>query len=72
VALVGVFHTEALQRPEVVPVTQFLEEVLLDRPEAVATLRAEVAFDVPLEIVLDTVVIQQRVIHIHQEDERAR
>src|SRR5262249_59015608 len=45
------------------------EECLLDRPEPVAALRAELAPHVRLEIILDAVVLQQRVVHVHQKDD---
>ncbi len=46
---------------------EFVEEFLLDGPETVSARRAEFTLNVALEIVLDAVIFEQRVVHIHQE-----
>jgi hypothetical protein len=65
VPLVGVLHAKTLESAQVIPIAQFLEEFLLNRPEPVATLRAEFTLDMALEIILDAIVVQQRVVHVH-------
>jgi hypothetical protein len=70
VALVGVFHAKTLKGAKVIPIPEFLEEFLLNGPEGVPALRTEFALDVALEIVLDVVVFEQRVVHVHQKDYR--
>jgi hypothetical protein len=46
VALVGVFHAKRLKGAKVIPIPEFLEEFLLNGPEAVPALRTEFALDV--------------------------
>ena len=60
----------ALQGAEVVAVAQIGEELLEDRPVAVAAGRPELAFEMASEIGLDAVVVEQRVVDIDQEDDR--
>jgi hypothetical protein len=64
------FDAEALEGSQIVPVAQLLEELLLDRPEAVSALEPELALNVTFEVVLDAIVIEQCVVHIYQKDNR--
>jgi hypothetical protein len=67
VPLVRILHAKTLESAQIIPVAQFLEELLLNRPEPVAALRAKLALDMALEVILDSVVFQQRVVHIDEE-----
>src|ERR1700730_13757279 len=58
----------ALQGAEIVPVAQIAEQLLEDRPIAVATRRSELAFEMALEIGLDAIVVEQGVVDIDKED----
>ena len=60
----------ALQGTEVIPVAQFAEQLLEDRPVAIAARGPELAFEMPLEVGLNVVVIEQRVVHIDEEHGR--
>src|SRR6267143_1078761 len=57
----------ALQGAEIVPVAQIAEQLLEDRPVAVATRRSELAFKMALEIGLDAVVVEQGVVDIDKK-----
>src|SRR5262245_22809061 len=67
---VRVFDSEALQSRQVIAVAKLARECLLDRPELVAASGTEFTLDVRLEVGLNTAVIQQRVIDIHEETNR--
>jgi hypothetical protein len=54
------------------PVAEFVEEFLLNGPETISALSTEFTLNVAFEIVLDAVVFEQRVVHIHQEDDCVR
>ena len=58
----------ALQGPEVVAVAQLVEQLLEDRPVAIAAGRAEFAFEMTLQIGLDAVVVEQCVVDVDKED----
>jgi hypothetical protein len=58
-------YAKTLESAQVIPVAQFLEELLLNRPKPVATLWPRLVLDMSLEIILDAVVFQQRVVDIH-------
>src|SRR6516164_5958519 len=60
----------ALQGTEVISVAQFAEQLLEDRPVAIAAGGPELAFQMPLEVGLNVVVIEQRVVHIDEEHGR--
>ena len=57
-----------LQSPEVIPVAQLAKQLLEDCPVTVPTGRPELAFEMTPEIGLDAVVVQQRIVHIDEED----
>ena len=58
----------ALQRAEVVTVTELVHEALEDRPVPVAACRPELALEMALDIGLDVVVVEQGVVDIDEED----
>jgi len=62
----------ALQGTEIVTIAQIGEELLEDRPVAVAAGRPKLAFEMAPEIGLDAVVVQERVVDIDEEDSRVR
>jgi hypothetical protein len=70
VRLVRVLDAIPLEGPEVVPVAQFGHQRLADRPVPVPARRPELPLQVPPEVVLNPVVVQQRVVHVHQEHDR--
>ncbi len=59
----------ALQRAKIVAVAQIGEQLLEDRPVAVATGGAELALQMALKIGLNAVVVEQGVIDIDKEDD---
>ena len=59
-----------LEGPEVVPVAQLGHQRLEDRPVPVPARRPELPLQMPPEVVLNPVVVQQRVVHVHQEHDR--
>ena len=62
--LVRMFDTESLEGAQIIAIAEFLKQFFLDRPIPVATFRAKFPLDVALEIVLNAVVLQQRIIHV--------
>src|SRR6185312_12287828 len=60
---------ETLERTEVVAITECREELFQDRPVAVARGNAEAALEMILQILLDPVIVEQRVVHIDEEDD---
>jgi hypothetical protein len=69
VGLVGVFDAVALQCSQVVPVAQFGHQLFQDRPVALPGRGPVLALQVSLNVVLNTVVFEQGIIHIDQEDD---
>src|SRR5215472_12731249 len=62
------FDAIALQRAKVVPVTELHEEGLENCPVPIATGGAVVALEINLDVSLDVVVVEKRVVDIDQED----
>ena len=62
----------ALQRAEVVAIAELEEQVLQDRPVAVARGRAELALEPAAQVGLDAVVVEQRVVDVDQEHDPVR
>ena len=54
----------ALQGAEIIAVSQITEELLENRPIPVAAGRPELTFEVALEIILNAVVVEQRVVDV--------
>src|SRR5271154_4484970 len=65
---VGKFDSETLKSLQIIAITQFSKNLLLDRPISVPALDPEFALHVLLKVRLNAVAIQQGVIHIHQEN----
>src|SRR5262249_25346859 len=59
----------ALERAEIVAISELDEERFEDRPVAVTRSGAELALEVALEVVLNAIVVQQRVVHVDEEDD---
>jgi hypothetical protein len=63
-----VLDAVALQRAEVVAVAELRHQVLEDRPVAVARAGAVFPLEVAPDVVLDEVVVEQRVVDVDEED----
>jgi hypothetical protein len=63
------FGAVALQRAEVVGITELVARRVEDRPVAVGTGRAELALEMQAQLGDDSVVVEQRVVEVEQEDE---
>src|SRR5262249_31069674 len=59
----------ALQGPEVVAISELDEERFEDRPVPITRRGAELALEMALEVVLNAIVVQERVVHVHEEDD---
>jgi hypothetical protein len=59
----------ALEGTEIVAIAQLGEQLLEDCPVSLAARNSELTVEVALDIVLDTVVVEQRVVHIDQEND---
>src|ERR1043166_696680 len=68
----GMFHSVPLEGAEVIPISQFTRQALEDRKISFPRAGADLLVEVLLEIVLHLVVVQQRVVHVHQEYEICR
>ena len=62
----------ALQGAKIIAIAQLGEQLLEDRPVPLATGNSEFAVEVAFDVVLDTVVVEQRVVHIDQKNDRVR
>ena len=63
------FHAKALQRAQVIPVSQLLEQLLLYCPKAISELRPKLSPDVIPEIILNPIVLQKRVVHVYEKSD---
>ena len=66
------FDPVALQGPEIIAVTQIREELFENRPVPIAAGRPELPFQVALEVILDTVVVDECVVDVDQKNNWAR
>ena len=62
----------ALQGAQIISISELDEERLEDRPVPVARRRAELPLEMAPEVVLDAIVVQQRVVDVDEEDDRHR
>src|SRR3989442_10738067 len=69
VHVLRVLDPVALQCAEIIAIPELGKQRLEDRPVPVATRGAELTLEMALEVVLDAIVVQQRVVHVHQEDD---
>ena len=67
--VVEVFQAVALQRPQIVGVTELIPQLLEDGPVALATRRAKLALQMLTQVVLDGIVIQEGIVHIEEKHE---
>src|SRR5881275_1365795 len=65
--IVEVLEAIALQRAQVVGVSELRAQLLENRPVAVAAGAAELALQMSAEIGLHGVVVEQRIVHVEQE-----
>src|SRR6185437_1083055 len=70
--LARVFVPVALERADIVAITQLREQILQDRPIALAGGSAKSAIEMLLEILLDPIVVEERVVYVEEEDDRMR
>src|SRR5215471_2070555 len=61
------FDAVTLKCAEIVAIPQVCEELFENRPISIAGVRAELAFKMALEIVLNTIVIEQSVVDVNQK-----
>src|SRR5438094_10509142 len=66
-----VLYAIALERAEVVGVAELGAERLADRPVSLLPLRPDLARQVALQVGGDAVVVDERVVDVEQEDDRA-
>src|ERR1700742_1209334 len=59
----------ALEGAEVVPVTQFSEQILENFPVSVPAGGAELALQMDPDVPLDVVIVEERVVDVDQEDD---
>jgi hypothetical protein len=59
-----VLYPVALQGAEIISIAQLSEELFKNRPVPVAGGRAELAFKMALEVTLDTIVVEQRIVDV--------
>ena len=64
-----VFDTVPLQCTEIVSIPQFDKQVLENCPVPIATGGTVLALEVGLDVSLDVVVVEQRIVDIDQEDD---
>ena len=64
------FATITLEGPEIVAIAELDEQILQDPPIALAGGEAKGAFEMVLQILLDRVVVDQRVVDVDEEDDR--
>src|SRR5262245_29575987 len=62
----------ALQGAEIVPIAQLGEQLLEDRPVTLAAGNSEFAIEVAFDVVLDAVVVEQRIVHVDQKNDWVR
>ena len=61
-----------LQGAKVIAVAQFGEQTFQDRPIAITARSSKFAFQMTLQVSLNVVVVDQRVVHIYEEYGRIR
>ena len=62
----------ALQGAEIIAVTQFREQLLENRPVALAGGNSELTVEVAFDVVLDAVVVEQRIVHVDEKNDGVR
>jgi len=60
----------SLQRAQVVRVAQLGPQLFEDSPVSLLPLASDLALEVALEIGRDVIVVDERVVHVDQEDDR--
>ncbi len=66
------FDTVALQGSEIVAIAELREQALQDPPVPITSRGTEGALEMILQVLLDPVVVEQRVVHVDEEDDRMR
>src|SRR4029077_8082407 len=64
------FDTVALERSDVIAITEFSEQIVENSPVAIASGAAKDPLDMVLQVLLDCVVVEQRIVDIHQKNGR--
>src|SRR5262245_8677606 len=62
----------ALQRAEIITVAQFAKQLLEDGPIPLAASNSELTIEVAFDVVLNAVVVEQRIVHVDQKNNWAR
>src|SRR6478672_5469761 len=66
------FDTIALQSSDVIAIPEFSEQIVENSPVAIASGAAKGPLDMILEVLLDGVVVEQRIVDIDQKNSRTR
>jgi hypothetical protein len=66
------FDTVALERSDVIAITEFSEQIVENSPVAIARGPAKDPLDMVLQVLLDCVVVEQRIVDIYQKNGRIR
>jgi hypothetical protein len=66
------FDAEALKRPDIVAIAQLRHQTLKDRPIALAGSETIGLLKMVLQILLDSIIVDQRVVYVDEEDDRMR
>ena len=66
--ILRVLDPVALQGAEIIAIAQFGEQLLENRPVPVAAGSSELTFKVAFDVVLDTVIVEQRIVHIDEKN----
>src|SRR5262244_3556500 len=70
--ILRVLDPVALQGAEIIAIAQLSKELFEDRPVAVAAGGPELTFKVAFEVALDTVIVEERVVHVNEKNNGAR
>ena len=66
------FDTVALESSDVIAIAEFSEQIVENSPVAIASGAAKDPLDMVLQVLLDCVVVKQRIVDIDQKNGRTR
>src|SRR5271167_384593 len=66
------FETVALESSDVIAIAEFSEQIVENSPVAIASGTAKDPLDMVLQVLLDCVVVKQRIVDIDQKNSRTR
>jgi hypothetical protein len=61
-----------LQGAEIIAIAQVGKQLLENRPVALAGGNSELTVEVPLDVVLDAVIVEQRIVHVDEKNNGVR